>query len=72
LVGREFRVGGVLMLGTELCNPCARPSNLARTAVREGREGFLSAFENRGGLRAAILEGGEIVVGAPIEIFTNQ
>lgn len=60
LVGKRFRLGNVLMEGTELCDPCSRPSKLAK------KEGFDKAFANRGGLRAAILSDGEISVGDEI------
>lgn len=62
LVGKEFTVGVVKMRGTELCDPCKRPSILA------GKSDFDSAFENKGGLRAEILSDGEIKVGDEILI----
>ncbi len=64
LVGVEFIVGGVAMLGIELCTPCDRPSKLS------GKPGFNEAFTNRGGLRAQILEDGVITVGD--EIATKE
>lgn len=57
LVGEVFMVGdGVVMRGTELCDPCARPDR------RSGNSGFKEAFQNRGGLRAEILSSGIIAV----------
>jgi len=56
LVGREFRVGSVLIRGMRLCEPC---SHLAKRTSPEVLRGLL----HRGGLRAQILSGGEIRVG---------
>lgn len=63
LVGRTFWVGGVEMRGTELCHPCERPSKLS------DKEGFKDAFVNRGGLRAEIMNDGEIKIGDPIVVL---
>ena len=57
LVGKKFKIGKVEMRGIELCTPCKRPSQLS------GKEGFKAAFENRGGLRAEILDDGLLTVG---------
>ncbi len=56
LVGREFNVGGVRCLGSELAEPCN---------YIQGRTlpGVLKAMVDRGGLRAQILDGGLISVG---------
>lgn len=62
LVGKRFRVGQVEMEGVELCDPCERPSRLS------GKPGFQQAFENRGGLRAAILNIGIINIKDKIAI----
>ena len=59
LVGREFRVGAVLMRGMRLCEPC---SYLAKQTTPEVLRGLL----HKGGLRAQILSEGEIRVGDPI------
>ena len=58
LVGERFKVGDVLMEGVELCEPCRRPPTLIDRS-KDG-EAFEFAFENRGGLRARILRGGNI------------
>jgi len=63
LVGREFRVGEVLMRGTELCDPCNRPSKLS------GKGGFKEAFASRGGLRAEILNDGDIRQGDAVVVL---
>lgn len=57
LVGREFTVGGVRLLGHELCEPCG---DLARMT---GKPQILPGLVHRGGLRAEIIEGGLIRVG---------
>ena len=57
LAGKEFSLGPLRLKATELCVPCERPSNLSEKAQ------FISAFDNRGGIRAQILDAGEIRVG---------
>ena len=59
LVGRLFRVGGVLCRGFELCEPCRHLEALTVPGVRTG-------LVHRGGLRGWILEGGVIRVGDAI------
>ena len=56
LVGREFTVGGVRLRGLKLCEPCGHLEGLTEKGVREG-------LLHRGGLRAQVLEAGEIRVG---------
>ena len=56
LVGRTFRVGGAVLRGVELCHPCG---HLAKLTYR----GVTRDLKMRGGLRAEVLEGGEICVG---------
>ena len=56
LVGREFTVGSVRCLGRRLCEPCTVLSRYASRPV-------LRELVHRGGLRADILEDGEISVG---------
>ncbi len=59
LVGRTFRVGEVTLLGIRSAPPCVHLEKLTRSGVR-------AALENRGGLRAEILEGGTLRVGDEI------
>ncbi|MDR7482459.1 MAG: MOSC domain-containing protein [Armatimonadota bacterium] len=59
LVGQRFRVGQALCLGIRLCEPCSY-------LEEKTQPGVLRAFLHRAGLRADILEGGEIAVGDPI------
>jgi MOSC domain-containing protein YiiM len=63
LVGRRFTVGGVECEGIELCEPC---NNLAKMTER----GVLRGLVHRGGLRANIVEGGEIAVGDAVAAVT--
>jgi MOSC domain-containing protein YiiM len=60
LVGREFRIGEVVLRGRRLCEPCDYLEKLVGAAVRPG-------LVHRGGLRADILRGGLIRVGQRIE-----
>ena len=57
LVGRAFRVGGALLRGVRLCEPCGHLEKLTgQPKLREG-------LKHRGGLRAEVLDGGVIRVG---------
>ena len=59
LVGKEFQVGAVRLLGTQLCEPCGHLEKLTRKGVRAG-------LIHRGGLCARIVTEGEIQVGDAI------
>jgi MOSC domain-containing protein YiiM len=61
LVGREFRVGAVRMRGVRLSEPCAYLEQLT------GLTGVWAAFVHRGGLRAEILDDGELRVGDAVD-----
>ena len=60
LVGRQFRVGEVLLEGVRLCEPCGHLESLTQTGVREG-------LIHRGGLRARIVTEGTIRIGDVIQ-----
>ena len=60
LVGQEFRVGAVRLKGIRLCEPCKHLEAMTRTGV-------LNGLLHRGGLRAQILDGGEVRVGDPVD-----
>lgn len=59
LVGREFAVGGVRCRGMRLCEPCRVLQGYADRPV-------LRALVHRGGLRADLLEDGELRAGDPV------
>ena len=59
LVGREFTIGRLRCRGIRLCEPCM---SMQRYSGRE----ILRPLVHRGGLRADVLEPGEIRVGAPV------
>lgn len=61
LVGRDFRVGMVVMHGTRLCEPCI---HLERFTFK----GVMPGLIHRGGLRAEIIVGGKINVGVSISV----
>lgn len=60
LVGKEFAIGSVRLLGIKLNEPCEHLEKVS------GRHGIRKALTHRGGLRADILEGGTIRVGDPV------
>ena len=59
LVGERFRVGETVCRGVRLCEPCDHLEGLTAGGVRE-------ALVHRGGLRADIVEGGDIEPGDEI------
>ncbi len=61
LVGKEFSVGAALCRGVELCEPCAPLAGLVHSAV-------LPELVHKAGLRAVIVEDGEVEVGAGITL----
>jgi MOSC domain-containing protein YiiM len=61
LVGKEFRIGDVLLRGIRLCEPC---KHLEKLTV----EGLVRGLAHRGGLRAQILVGGKLHVGENITV----
>jgi MOSC domain-containing protein YiiM len=60
LVGKRFRVGGLLCEGVRDCPPCEHLEELTGKQV-------MKPMARRGGLRANILENGTISVGDSIE-----
>lgn len=60
LVGKEFEIDTTRFLGSELCDPCQRPSMIS------GKRLFKEAFEGVAGLRAGVVQSGEIFRGAII------
>lgn len=64
LVGKEFRVGEVVLRGTRLCEPCAHMEKLTV-------KGALRGLIHRGGLRAEIVKGGTIRVGDSVIVASD-
>ena len=59
LVGKTFTIGGVVLRGIRLCEPCGHLEKLTCTGVEKG-------LKHRGGLRAQIIAGGPLEIGAAI------
>jgi MOSC domain-containing protein YiiM len=59
LVGKTFAVGLVVLRGIRLCEPCGHLEKLTCVGVQKG-------LAHRGGLRAQIVKGGALEVGASI------
>lgn len=59
LIGRRFRIGAVVCRGDRTCDPCVDLQRMTEPGVLRG-------LARRGGLRADILEGGEIAPGDEI------
>ncbi|TMA13490.1 MAG: MOSC domain-containing protein [Deltaproteobacteria bacterium] len=56
LVGRRFRIGSVLCEGKRLCEPCSYLEGVVAKSL-------LDPLSHRGGLRADVLEDGDIRIG---------
>ncbi len=65
LVGKQFRIGEVLVEGVELCDPCARPGKLSG---KPELNNFKELLDGRGGLRVKIISTGVLKTGDAIEI----
>lgn len=59
LIGVRFRIGAVVLAGTELAEPCKYLADLIGMPVRK-------SLVHRGGIRAEIVTGGALEVGAAI------
>ena len=62
LLDREFTIGGVVMRGIRLFEPCVHLEKISKVA------GIFRALEHRSGLKAAILTDGMIRVGDPVAL----
>jgi MOSC domain-containing protein YiiM len=62
LVGKEFRIGDVVLRGLRLCEPCGHPEKLTLAGIKDG-------LCHRGGLRAQILQGGILRTGDRISLL---
>jgi MOSC domain-containing protein YiiM len=65
LIGHRFAIGDVVCYGARLAEPCA---HLQRLTTR----GVLRGLVHRGGIRADVLEGGELHVGDAIRPLPDQ
>ena len=65
LIGKVFYLGGLALTGIELCAPCERPAKLLK------KINFISSFEGYGGIRAAVLDSGQIAPGDALTLFHN-
>jgi MOSC domain-containing protein YiiM len=63
LVGREFRVGEVILKGMRLCEPCSHLEKLTRPGVK-------AALAHRGGLRTEVVREGTLRAGDSIGLLT--
>src|SRR5437588_10290084 len=64
LLGRQFRIGDVLLEGVKDCPPCEHLQQLTGKPL-------LAPLADRGGLRARVLEGGTLRVGDPITVLST-
>lgn len=66
LIGKEFQVGEVRLVGIRLCEPCQYLEEMTT-------KGVLTGLIHRGGLRANVLTGGVIHVGDSVtEAFKTE
>ncbi|MBB73709.1 MAG: hypothetical protein CMJ75_04260 [Planctomycetaceae bacterium] len=56
LVGKAFCIGEVILCGIELCEPCGHLENLTYPQIKQ-------SLLHRGGLRAEVVQGGQLQVG---------
>lgn len=65
LVGKQFRIGNVLLEGFELCEPCATLGRRLATATVDAPTA-VAEFTHRAGVRAFVRGTGDIAPGSPI------
>jgi len=63
LVGERVAVGGAVLEGAQLCEPCGYLEELADV------EGLRESLVHRGGLNAAVVESGVVSVGDRVEVL---
>jgi MOSC domain-containing protein YiiM len=61
LVGKTFIIGAVVLRGIRLCEPCGHLEKLTCKGVEKG-------LIHRGGLRAQVVSGGVLEIGAAISV----
>lgn len=68
LVGKDFRLGGALLHGVELCEPCSSlGKRLAGGTLTPAA--VVKHWVGRGGLRAEVLDSGRVELGDRLEII---
>jgi MOSC domain-containing protein YiiM len=65
LVGRRFAVGAAVCVGVRLCEPCAHLQRLTR-------DGVLRGLVHRGGIRADVVEGGDLAPGDTVHALPDS
>lgn len=65
LIGKTFRLNGILLEGCEECRPCYWMDKAC------GKDGTEDLMKGRGGLRCRILEDGELCLGA-VELLVDD
>lgn len=70
LIGKTFKIGGVLCRGVELCEPCIVMARSFPNTVLSQAE-IIEAFMNKGGIRAEVLTDGILRVGDTIRLDTE-
>ena len=67
LVGKEFRIGDVVLFGVELCEPCAGLGGMLENDSMSNAE-IVKALTHKAGLRTDVRQSGTISVGMQIEV----
>ncbi len=62
----RFRVGGALLEGVELCEPCSHLGHILQSGERSAAD-VVKALTHKGGLRARVLSGSAVAVGDAID-----
>ena len=62
LLGHRFRIGDVVLEAVRPCPPCGHLQGLTVT-------GIVAALQDKGGLRADVVVGGELRVGDAVEVL---